>query len=55
MGKRKRKALVLDDDPSVLQVLGRYMDAFNFAWRRRTTARGDRAVQDQALRHHLSD
>ena len=29
-GKRKKKALVLDDDPNVLQVLGGYMSAFNF-------------------------
>ena len=29
-GKKKRRALVLDDDPSVLQVLGGYMNAFNF-------------------------
>ena len=29
-GKRKKKALVLDDDPNVLQVLGGYMNAFNF-------------------------
>lgn len=29
-GKKKNRALVLDDDPSVLQVLGGYMKAFDF-------------------------
>ena len=28
--KKKNKALVVDDDPSVLAVLGDYMKAFNF-------------------------